>query len=241
MEFEYNFEKLSDNIEICVTKDHKFGTDAFLLSDFAGVKTNEKTADFGTGCGIIPLLWYRFSDGPKEAFCIDIQPKAICQLNITLEKNCPSKGIKPINADLKDILDHIPSGYLDLVTCNPPYKENNAGIISEMESEKIARHETMCTLDDVCKSAGQVLRFGGRLCVCQRPERLADVLECMRKYQLEPKRVRFIQQKCDTTPWLFLAEGKKGSKKFMKVEKPLIIEGEDGFSQELLKIYGKIK
>lgn len=240
MEFEYNFEKLSDKIDICVTKDHKFGTDAFLLSDFAKVFRNHKVVDFGTGCGIIPLLWFRFDNPPKIAYGIDIQPKAIEQLKITVKKCGLEEKLLPIHGDLRQIKEILPLEYFDVVTCNPPYKANNAGIISEMPSEKIARHETMCTINDVCSAASKVLKFGGRLCVCQRPERLADVLQSMRENGLEPKRVRFVQQRPDKAPWLFLAEGKKGSKPFMKVEPPLIIEGENGFSDELLRIYGKI-
>lgn len=241
LEFEYNFEKLSDSIEICVTKDHKFGTDAFLLSDFAGVQRNHKAADFGTGCGIIAMLWFRFGEGPKEAYCIDIQEKAIEQLNITIEKSQLEDRITAVHGDLKDIKKLVPCEYFDVITCNPPYKANKAGIISEMPSEKIARHETMCNIDDVCRAAATALKFGGRLCICQRPERLADVLEAMRRNRVEPKRVRFVQQKGDTAPWLFLVEGKKGSKSFMKVEKPLIMKDGEGYSEEVLKIYGKIR
>ncbi|MDD4378257.1 MAG: methyltransferase domain-containing protein [Eubacteriales bacterium] len=241
LDFEYSFEKLSDTIDICVTKDHKFGTDAFLLSDFAGVQKNHKAVDFGTGCGIIAMLWFRFGSGPKEAYCVDIQEKAIEQLKITIEHCKLQDRVTPVLGDIKDIKQLLPAEYFDVVTCNPPYKANKAGIISEMPSEKIARHETMCNIDDVCKAACRVLKFGGRLCICQRPERLADVLEAMRRNNVEPKRVRFVQQHGDTTPWLFLAEGKKGSKRFMKVEKPLIMKNGDEYSEEILRIYGKLQ
>lgn len=113
------------------------------------------------------------------------------------------------------------------------------GILSEWESEKIARHETQCSLADVVAAAARLLKFGGRFCLCQRPERLCDVLTLLRQQGLEPKRVRFVQQRPGSAPWLFLCEGKKGAKPFLQVEAPLLIEGEDGFSEELLKIYGK--
>ena len=96
----------------------------------------------------------------------------------------------------------------------------------------------MCSIEDVCKAAAKLLQFGGRLCVCQRPERLLDVLEAMRQEKIEPKRVRFVQKRGDTAPWLFLAEGRKGAKRFLKVEPPLLIQDENGeFSPELKKIY----
>lgn len=243
LDFDYNLEKLGDNIEICVTSDHKFGTDAFLLSNFAQVKRKEIACDIGTGCGIIPLLWFRkIEDAPKLAYGIDIQEKAIKQLLMSIDKNSLSDRIKAIHADLKDIeaiSELITLGSLDIVTCNPPYKASEAGILSELTSEQIARHEVLCNIDDVCKTASKLLRFGGRLCICQRPERLCDVLFAMRQNSIEPKRLRFVQQRASTAPWLFLIEGKKGSKPFLNVLSPLIIEGENGFSRELLDIYQK--
>jgi len=241
LNFEYSFEMLSEKLKICVTADHKFGTDAFLLSDFAGIRRKDIAVDLGTGCGIVPLLWFRQAENaPKMVYAVDIQPKAIEQLKITLEKNGLDEAIIPVNADLKDLSAHIQPHSADVVTCNPPYKANNSGIISELDSEKIARHEIMCTIYDVCAAAARVLKFGGKLCLCQRPERLADVMQAMRENNIEPKYIRFVQQRPDTAPWLFLIEGKKGSKPYLKVDKPVIIEGENGFSNELMRIYGKV-
>lgn len=237
MNFEHSFEQLNGGLAVCVTDDHKFGTDAFLLADFAAVRRKDTVCDLGTGCGIIPFLWCRH-DAPKQIYCVDIQQKAIEQTKISVEKNNLAEKVFPICSDLKELKGKLPFGVFDAVTCNPPYKAENTGIISESKSDKIARHETMCSVYDVAKAAAKLLKFGGRLCVCQRPERLCDVLEAMRQNGIEPKRVRFVQQRETTAPWLFLAEGKKGSKPFLKVEKPLIIEGEGGFSRELLDIYG---
>ena len=239
MEFNYTFEPLGENLGVCVTPEHKFGTDAFLLSDFAAPRRKDIACDLGTGCGIIPLLWLRDENGPQKTYGVEIQQKAIEQINITISKYSLEEKLIPVHADLKALKGRIETGSVDLVTCNPPYKEKNAGIISEAASDKIARHETLCSLEDVCAAAAYLLRFGGRFCLCQRPERLADVLGLMRAYALEPKRIRFVQQKGDTAPWLFLAEGKKGSKPFLQVESPLIIQGEQGFSKELLRIYRK--
>lgn len=242
MDFEYSFEKLGNVLDICVTKDHKFGTDAFLLSNFAGIRKKDLACDLGTGCGIIPLLWFRNLDNaPKMAYCVDIQEKAIEQLKITLEKNNLKNRLNPILGDLKNIKDlGLPLNEFDVITCNPPYKIMGNGIISEMNSEKIARHETLCTINDVVNAAKVLLKFGGRLCICQRPERLLDVMEAMRKAKIEPKRIRFVQKKGDTAPWLFLIEGKMGAKPFLQVEKPMIIQDENGdFSKELMDIYFK--
>ena len=123
------------------------------------------------------------------------------------------------------------------MTCNPPYKAPNAGFESALTAQRIARHEVLCTINDVCAAASKLLKFGGRLCVCNRPERLSDVIAAMKNNDIEPKRLRFVSKNPDEAPWLFLIEGKKGSKPFMKVEPQLYIRSGDGFSPELKRIY----
>ena len=240
--FEYTMEQLSDTLSICVTKDHRFGTDAFLLSDFAAPRRRDLACDLGTGCGIIPLLWYRQrEEGPRQAYGVDVQPLAIEQLRLSVSQADLKKQVIPVQADLTDLnrlKSLLPFGSFDLVTCNPPYKKAEHGILSESKSDIIARHETMCSIDDVCAAAAKLLQFGGRLCICQRPERLLDVMEAMRRCKIEPKRVRFVQKRGDTAPWLFLVEGRKGGNRFLKVEPPLIIQDScGGFSEELRRIY----
>ena len=234
---DFSFELLQNNIEICVSKEHKFGTDAFLLADFAAPRHKDKVCDLGTGCGIIPLLMQiKFS--PKELYGVDIQPQAIEQFSITVEKNS-LENIHPICADLKELWEDCPRASFDLVTCNPPYKAANAGIESLGEAQRIARHEILCNINDVCKAASRLLKFGGRLCLCNRPERLADVICAMRENNIEPKLLRFVSKTPEDASWLFLIEGKLGGKPFMKTRPPLFVKEGDGFSKELLSIYGQ--
>lgn len=239
MNFEYTTEQVGEGISVCVTPEHKFGTDAFLLSHFAGHRRRDVACDLGTGCGIIPLLWFR-RDPPQRVYAVDIQPKAIEQLKLTVEQNGLHERLTPVLADLRALEDVLPAAAFDLVTCNPPYKIIGTGILSENASERIARHELLCNINEVCAAAEKLLKFGGRLCLCQRPERLLDVLEAMRRNGVEPKLLRFVHQRGGLAPWLFLVQGKKGSKPFLKIGRPLIIEGSgrDGFSDELLQIYG---
>lgn len=239
--FDYTFEPLGERLKICVTPEHKFGTDAFLLSDFAAPRRRDVVCDLGTGCGIIPALWFRKEEtSPKRAYAVEIQQKAAQQLAITLrEGGIPEGRLVPIHADLRKLKGVLPSGSMDVITCNPPYKIAGTGIMSETDADQIARHETMCSIEDVCNAARYLLKFGGRLCICQRPERLVDVIDAMRRAKLEPKRLRFVQQRPDTPPWLFLLEARRAGKPFLQVDAPLIIEGEGGFSQELLRIYQK--
>lgn len=234
---EFSFELLQNNIEICVSKEHKFGTDAFLLADFAKPRHKDKVCDLGTGCGIIPLLM-KIKFSPKELYGVDIQAQAIEQFDITVEKN-GLENIHPVKADLKELWEGCPKGSFDVVTCNPPYKAANAGIESLGEAQKIARHEILCNINDVCRAASRLLKFGGRLCICNRPERLADVICAMRENNIEPKLLRFVSKTAEDASWLFLIEGRLGGKPFMKVIPPLFVQDGDGFSKELLSIYGQ--
>lgn len=234
---EYSFEMLKKEVEICVSKEHKFGTDAFLLADFAAPRHKDKVCDLGTGCGIIPLL-LQINFAPKIIYGVDIQSQAIEQFNISVEKN-KLENIVPVCADLKILWQDAPLGGLDVVTCNPPYKAANAGIESEGGAQRIARHEILCNIYDVCKAADRLLKFGGKFCLCNRPERLADVVSAMRENNIEPKNLRFVSKTPSAPPWLFLIDGRKGGKPFMKVLPHLYINEGDGFSEELLKIYGQ--
>lgn len=235
----YDVEKLSDDIFVCVSNNHRFGTDAFLLANFSSPRKKDIVCDLGTGCGIIPLILNRdFS--PKKVYGVDIQQEAISLFNVGIEKSKLNQTVG-ICGDLKEIPSLLEKGAFDVVTCNPPYKASNAGILSELSAEKIARHEVLCNIYDVCKSASELLKFGGKLCLCQRPERLADVISAMKQYNIEPKLLRFVAKDKNSDPWLFLIEGKKGGKSFMKVKNTLYIKGDNGFSDELLKIYGNGK
>lgn len=232
----YNFEKLGDSCRICVSSEHTFGTDAFLLADFAQAKRRDIVCDLGTGCGIIAvLIMLRYS--PSSVYGIDIQPRAIEQFNITVERSGLS-GVYPMLMDLKDLTSEAPLGRCSLVVSNPPYKAENAGIESETDAHRIARHEILCNINDVCRAACRLLKFGGKLCMCNRPERLADVICAMRENNIEPKRLRFVSKSPETAPWLFLIEGRKGGRAFMKAEPPLFTEERGGVSGELAKIYG---
>ena len=168
-DFAFTMEQLAEGLSVCVTKEHRFGTDAFLLSDFANVRRRDTACDLGTGCGIIPLLWFRDrSEAPQVAYGVDIQPLAIRQLCYTVEQAQLQERVLPVEcnlADLEQLKEKLPFGSFSLVTCNPPYKKAEHGILSESASDIIARHETMCSIDDVCAAAAKLLQTGGRLCV----------------------------------------------------------------------------
>lgn len=230
-------EPLGLKCKIVVSSDHTFGTDALLLADFANVRKNDKVCDLGTGCGIIPLIWFK-NEKAKQIDAVDIQKKACSQLEKSIEINSAGK-IRVHNADLRELKGVLDFGTYDVVTMNPPYKEVGTGIESESGADKIARHETQCTLNDLVLSARKLLKFGGRLCICHRPERLCDIITAMRNGKIEPKRMRFVCQSEGKAAWLVLVEGKSGSKPCLTVEPELKLKNPDGSdTKEMLKVFG---
>ena len=234
-----HIEDLGEGVGVVVSKQHTFGTDAMLLAHFANPKRNDIACDFGSGCGIIPFLWIR--DGKcKEITAIEIQENGCNQMLRSKELNNTEK-ITILNRDLKEIND-LQSGSFDLVTMNPPYKIENGGIKNDEEYATIARHETFCNMNDIAKSAARLLRFGGKLCICHRPERVFDAMYSMRENGIEPKTLRFVSKKGDTQPWLVLIEGKRGAKNGLKVEKNLVAYNDDGtLTSEMLEITEKYR
>lgn len=234
-----HIEDLGEGVGVVVSKQHTFGTDAMLLAHFANPKRNDIACDFGSGCGIIPFLWIR--DGKcKEITAIEIQENGCNQMLRSKELNNTEK-ITILNRDLKEIND-LQSGSFDLVTMNPPYKIENGGIKNDEEYATIARHETFCNMNDIAKSAARLLRFGGKFCICHRPERVFDAMYSMRENGIEPKTLRFVSKKGDTQPWLVLIEGKRGAKNGLKVEKNLVAYNDDGtLTREMLEITEKYR
>ena len=238
LESDEKIEPLGRRCRIVVSKAHTFGTDALLLAHFASVRKNDKACDFGTGCGIIPLIWFK-NERTKKIDAVDIQEKAVRQLEKSIELNSAAEKLFVHHADLRELKGVLDFGSYDVVTMNPPYKEVGTGIESENAADKIARHETQCTLTDLVFSAKKLLKFGGRLCLCHRPERLVDVFEAMRSGGVEPKRIRFVCQTEGKAPWLVLVEGKNGSKPYLTVEKELIIKNPDGSdTEEMTEVFG---
>lgn len=225
-------EQLGDTLYLAVSSAHTFGSDAFLLARFAGeaLRAKDMVADLGTGCGIIAFLLYK-NRRPRAVWGVDIQPAAIRQFEASLRYSAErgedfSDILRPLEADLTDLKGKLPFDTFDLVTCNPPYKAAGGGILSAESPHRLARHEIACTLDDVCAAAGKLLKTGGRLCICQRPERLADLICSMQAHQIEPKRIQAVAKDSSSAPWLILAEGKKGAKPSLRLLPTLVFDKE---------------
>lgn len=231
-----------DGKDFCinVSPHHTFGTDAVLLADFASPRKNDLAIDLGTGCGIIGLLMLR-DDKTKKLYGVDISAEAISLCEKTAEELNLKERFVPVCSDLKDLKGKVPFGSANLVTCNPPYKADGKGIKNPDSLTAVARHEVACNLEDIVGVAAKLLNTSGRLCMCLRPERLSELLCIMSQKGIEPKRLRLVAQRKGKEPWLFLVEGKKGAKTGLRIEPTLYVEDENGFSEEMLRIYGPYK
>lgn len=234
-------EPLSAEYGIYVSDEHSFGTDAILLADFASRgRKGLKAVDLGTGCGIIPMLMIK-RGAVSEVTGLEISAAACSLADRTIRENSVQGTFGVINCDLRVLPSELKKGYFDLVTCNPPYKAAGAGIVSRSKADRVARHETECTLGDVFTAAAKLLRFSGRLCICQRPERLADIFVSMREAGIEPKRFREVIQREGGKAWLVLVEGRLGGKSGIETMPPLYIEKGGILSPEMIDIYGEYK
>lgn len=218
----------------------RFGVDAVLLSDFANVKKKHRVLDLCTGTGIVPFLIHgKYS--PKEVWGVEIQEEMVEMANRSSQLNNTVDIVKFKCADLKDkgLVNEL--GRFDIVTVNPPYKLNNAGILNPNDKLAIARHEILCNLEDVIVSARKLLADNGRMFIVHRPERLADIFGLMRKYNIEPKRVKMIHPSAKKAPNIVLVEGQRDGGAFLKWEEPLYVYDENGnYTEEIDKIYGRI-
>ncbi len=225
---------------IYVSPHHTFGTDAVLLANFAKARQNDKLVDLGTGCGIIAFLMLR-DNKCQTAFGIDISGEAIDLAQKTKQDFGFDKFI-PVLSDLKDLKGKVPFGCHTLVTCNPPYKATDTGIKNPDSVKSVARHEVECTLENIIAVSARLLQTGGRLCMCQRPERLPEMMDIMREYKVEPKRLRLVCKCVGQSPWLVLIEGRRCGNPALTIEPTLYVEdGNGNFSQEMIDIYGSYK
>lgn len=225
-----------NNIKIYVSEDHRFGTDAFLLSDFAAVTPNQRVCDLCTGCGIVPLMMCR-KNPPREIYGVEIMEEAIELFSKSVAENNLTDRVKPVLCDLKK-LDGVPTEYFDTVTVNPPYWKKGSGEERLSAVQAAARHEILCDINDVAKAAARLLKYGGSLKLCQIPSRLADVICSMRENKIEPKVIRFVCSKIGEKPWLVLVSGKKGGKPGLEVEKDFAVYDENGeYTEEMQNIY----
>lgn len=213
-----------------------FGTDAVLLANFSKVKSKAKVVDLGTGTGIIPILLSGKTNAEK-IFGIEIQEEVFEMAKKSVAMNNLEEKIEIINGDIKTIVSEIGKSTVDVVTSNPPYMHLN-GIKNLNDKKCISRHEIKCTLEDVLKTASELLKDKGRFYMIHRPTRLIDIVYLARKYRLEPKHIRFVHPTVEKAPNMVLIDFLKCGNPEVKILKPLIVYDENGqYTQEMVDIY----
>lgn len=215
-----------------------FGMDAVLLSGYAKVKQNETALDLGTGTGIIPILLEAKTKGIHFTG-LEIQEESADMARRSVALNKLDKKIDIVTGDIKGASNIFGAASFDVVTTNPPYMTNQHGLINIDEPKAIARHELLCSLEDVIREGARVLKPNGRFYMVHRPFRLSEIMNMFHKYKLEAKRMRFVYPYVDKEPNMVLIEAYKGGKPRVTVEKPLIVYKHQGvYTDEIYDLYG---
>lgn len=216
-----------------------FGVDAVLLTGFVQVKKGETVLDLGTGTGVIPILLEAKTQG-EHFIGLEIQSESVEMARRSVQMNELESKIEIHEGDIKNLENLYKLSSFDVITTNPPYMNEGGGLINDYSPKAIARHELLCNLEDVICGASRLLRPMGRFYMIHRPHRLIDIITLLRKYKLEPKRLRFIHSRVEKEPAMVLVEAVRGGKPMLKVEPPLVIYKENGeYTDEIIKIYYK--
>ena len=215
-----------------------FGMDAVLLSGFANVKKGGRALDLGTGTGIIPILMAAKTQG--EHFTgLEISMTSSDMARRSVELNGLDQKIAIVQGDIKEAGELFTPASFDTVTSNPPYMIGQHGLVNPDIEKAAARHEILCTLEDVVRAAAKLVKPGGHFYMVHRPFRLAEIICTMSAYKLEPKRMQLVYPYADKEPNMVLIEGVRGGKSRMEIEKPLIVYEKPGvYTKDILEIYG---
>lgn len=206
-----------------------FGIDAVLLSDFARVKPGERLLDLGTGNGIIPVLLSAKTDA-GHLTGLEIQDDIAEMARRSIAHNHLEERIDIVTGDIKEAAEIFKPAFFDVITTNPPYMLADHGLRNPDDAKAIARHEVMCSLDDILRESMRLLQDKGRFYMVHRPFRLTEILIKMNYYKIEPKRIQFVHPYIDREPSMVLVEGVRGAKPRVKIEPPIILfsRTEDG-------------
>ena len=215
-----------------------FGMDAVLLSDYAKVKKGAKVMDLCSGTGIVPILLE--AKYPLDSVAaLEYQESYVDMARRSFAINGQEDKIRIDQGDVKEVRSCYGQDSFDYVTCNPPYMTGSHGKTNEDYEKAISRHEILCTLEDVASASAWLLKHSGHLIMVHRPFRLAEIISTLKKYKLEPKRMRLVYPYVDKEPNMVLIDAVKGGKQRITVDPPLIVYQEDGtYTDEIYHIYG---
>lgn len=218
------------------TEMFNFSLDSVLLPNFITINENiNQILDIGTGNGPIPLILSTKTKANIVGYEIQKEVSNLAKESIKI--NNLQKQIKIINDDIKK--NTYETETFDIITCNPPYFEvKNKSKLNKNDYKTIARHEVNLRLEELLKISKKLLKNGGVLGLVHRPERLIDILSTMRKYNIEPKKIRLVYPKMNKQANILLIEGKKNGKKGLKILPPLYSHNEDGtYTKEIQKYF----
>lgn len=231
-------EYIGGGIKIIVADEYTFTLDSILLAEFSMPQKSDSVLEIGTGCGIIPLIWCRDSEA-NDITAVEIQKGACDIFYKSIIINSLNNRINLINGDIRNPYEiGIDNSKYNMIVCNPPYKKVGTGKLGKSEPLNIARYEIKLTIDELSYISSRLLVSGGTLCLCNRVERLCDIMCSMRLNGIEPKTIRFVQQTKELSASLFMLKGKKGARPGMKCLPALIIKNQNReYSDEVLELY----
>ena len=217
-----------------------FGMDAVLLSGFARIRKGDHVLDMGTGTGIIPILLKSKTKG--EHFTgLEIQEECADMAARSVQYNGLESAVDIVCGDIKEAAGIFGAASFDVVTSNPPYMIGAHGLQNPYMAKAIARHEILCTLEDVVSQASKLLGDRGRFYMVHRPFRLTEIMQVLTKYKLEPKRMQLVYPYIDREPNMVLIEALKGGNSRITVERPLIVYEKPGvYTKDILEMYDMI-
>ena len=216
----------------------KFSIDSVLLPNFVTLSTKaNKILDIGTGNAVIPIILTTKTNAIIDA--VEIQ-KEVFELGVkSIKYNELDDKINIYNIDIKDYSDNLESDIYDTITCNPPFfKVNENSRINYSDYKTIARHEVKLNLDDLMKVARKLLKNNGNIAIVHRTDRLIDIIESMRKNNIEPKKIQFVYPKKNKESNILLIEGTKNGKPGIKILDPIYLHNIDGtYTDQVMKYF----
>lgn len=214
-----------------------FGMDAVLLSSFARTQAGDAVLDLGTGNGVIPLLM-QARNQQAHYTGLEIQDVSADLAQRTVQLNHLQEHISIVQGDIKEASSIFGGASFHVVTANPPYMRAQQGLVNPDSVKAVARHEILCTLEDVVREAARCLKDKGRFYMVHRPQRLVQIFNRMAQYKLEPKRMRLVHPYADKNANMVLIEAVKGGNAQLTVEQPLVIyEAAGVYTQEVKQLY----
>ena len=219
------------------TQMFNFSLDSVLLPNFVTLNKNIKNIlDIGCGNAPIPLI---LSTKTKALITgVEIQKEVYNLACKSVKINNLENQINIINADINELYNQFETESFDVITCNPPFfKVSEKSNLNKSDYKTIARHEVKLNLDDIFKLSKKLLKNNGYVAIVHRPERLLDILESMKKYNIEPKKIQFIYPKTNMESNILLVEGKKNGNKGLKILPPIYTHLESGEYTEQIKKY----